>query len=67
MPHGPCLALALLADEGSPTTCEVDAPAMITSYVMGHLSQTTAASYDLLAHWPNEDVLKLGHCGSAPL
>jgi len=66
MPHGPCLALALLADEGSPTTCEVDAPAMITSYAMGYLSKTTAASYDLLAHWPEEDVLKLGHCGSAP-
>jgi L-fucose isomerase-like protein len=62
-----CLTHALMAGEGIANSCEIDLPALITTYVMKELSGGAAYNFDLTAFLEEEDAVQLAHCGSACL
>jgi L-fucose isomerase-like protein len=60
-----CAAHALLSQDGVPNSCEVDLPALITTYVLNRIAGTPAFSFDLTAVFEDEDAVQLAHCGAA--
>jgi L-fucose isomerase-like protein len=61
----PCTAHALMSQEGIPNTCEVDLPALITTYVLNRLAGTPAFNFDITAYLAEEGAIQFAHCGSA--
>jgi L-fucose isomerase-like protein len=61
----PCVAHALMAQEGIASTCEVDLPALITTYVLSRLAGTPAFNFDITGYLQDRDAIQFGHCGSA--
>ena len=46
----PCAAHALMAQEGIPSTCEVDLLALITTYILSRLAGTSAFNFDITGY-----------------
>lgn len=61
----PCAAHALMAQEGIASTCEVDLPALITTYILSRLSGTPAFNFDITGYFEDRDAIQFGHCGAA--
>jgi L-fucose isomerase-like protein len=61
----PCVAHALMAQEGIASTCEVDLPALITVYVLSHLAGAPAFNFDITGYLEDRDAIQFGHCGAA--
>jgi L-fucose isomerase-like protein len=61
----PCTAHALLAEEGVPSTCEVDLPALIGAFVLCRLADAPAFNFDITAYLEDEGAIQLAHCGAA--
>jgi L-fucose isomerase-like protein len=61
----PCAAHALMAQEGVASTCEVDLPALITTYILSRLAGTPAFNFDITGYLEDRDAIQFGHCGSA--
>ena len=61
----PCAAHALMSEEGIPNSCEVDLPALITTYVLNRLAGTPAFNFDITAYFSDEDAIQFSHCGAA--
>jgi L-fucose isomerase-like protein len=61
----PCLAHALMAQEGIASTCEVDLPALITVYILSHLAGAPAFNFDITGYLEDRDAIQFGHCGAA--
>lgn len=65
----PCLANALLTDEGIPTVCETDIHGAITAVMMQAVNQGNSVPFfaDLTVRHPqNENAELLWHCGNFP-
>ena len=61
----PCVAHALMAQEGIASTCEVDLPALIGTYILSRLAGTPAFNFDITAYLKDRDAIQFGHCGAA--
>jgi len=61
----PCTAHALLAGEGIVSSCEVDLPALITTFVLQQLSGTPAFNFDITGFLETEKAIQFAHCGAA--
>ena len=61
----PCTAHALLAEEGIPSTCEVDLPALIGAFVLARLADAPAFNFDITGYLEEEGAIQLAHCGAA--
>lgn len=61
----PCAAHALMSEDGIPNSCEVDLPALITTYVLNRLAGTPAFNFDITAYLAEEDAIQFAHCGAA--
>jgi len=67
LPLTACLAQACLSAEGTPSACERDLPALVTTYVLSQLAGAPAFSFDLTAYLEEEEAVQLAHCGAAAL
>lgn len=61
----PCAAHALMAQAGIPSTCEVDLPALITTFVLSRLAGAPAFNFDITGYLEEKDAIQFGHCGAA--
>jgi L-fucose isomerase-like protein len=61
----PCTAHALMAGEGIMNTCEVDLPALITTFVLHRLAGTPAFNFDVTGYLETEGAIQFAHCGAA--
>ena len=61
----PCTAHALMAGEGVMSTCEVDLPALITTFVLHRLAGTPAFNFDVTGYLETEGAIQFAHCGAA--
>jgi L-fucose isomerase-like protein len=61
----PCAAHALMAQDGIPSTCEVDLPALITTWLLARLAGTSAFNFDMTAYLEEDRAIQLAHCGAA--
>ncbi len=60
-----CLTHALMAQAGIPSSCEVDLPALITTYLLSQLAGTPAFNFDVTGYLEEEEAIQLAHCGAA--
>lgn len=60
-----CLTHALMARAGIPSTCEVDLPALITTYLLNQLAGTPAFNFDVTGYLEEEGAIQFAHCGAA--
>jgi L-fucose isomerase-like protein len=61
----PCAAHALMSQDGVPNSCEIDLPALITTYVLNRLAGTPAFNFDITAYLAEEGAIQFAHCGAA--
>jgi L-fucose isomerase-like protein len=61
----PCAAHALMSHQGVPNSCEIDLPALITTYILHRLAGTPAFNFDITAYLAEEDAIQFAHCGAA--
>ena len=61
----PCVAQALMAQEGVASTCEVDLPALIATYILSRLAGAPAFNFDITGYLEDRDAIQFGHCGAA--
>ena len=61
----PCVAHALMSQDGIPNSCEVDLPALITTYILNRLAGTPAFNFDITALLAQEGAIQFAHCGAA--
>jgi L-fucose isomerase-like protein len=61
----PCVAHALLSQDGIPNSCEVDLPALIATYILNRLAGTPAFNFDITAYLPEQGAIQFAHCGAA--
>ena len=61
----PCAAHALMSQDGIPNGCEVDLPALITTYILNRLAGTPAFNFDITALLAREGAIQFAHCGAA--
>jgi len=61
----PCVAHALMAQEAIASTCEVDLPALITTYILSRLAGTSAFNFDITGYLEDREAIQFGHCGAA--
>jgi len=62
----PCAAHSLLAEDGVSNTCEVDLPALVTTYILARLAGSPAFSFDITGYLDARNAIQLAHCGAAP-
>jgi len=60
-----CATHSLLAQEGVPSSCEVDLPALITTYILNQLAAAPAFNFDVTGYLEEEDAIQFAHCGAA--
>jgi L-arabinose isomerase len=60
-----CAAHSLMAQDGIPNSCEVDLPALITTYVLSRLADAPAFNFDVTAYLEEEGIVQFAHCGAA--
>jgi len=60
-----CAAHSLMAMDGLPSSCEVDLPALVTTYLLNQLADSPAFNFDVTGYLEEEDAIQLGHCGAA--
>lgn len=60
-----CATHALMAMDGIPSTCEVDVPALLTTWLLARLAGAPAFNFDVTAYLGEEDALQFAHCGAA--
>jgi L-arabinose isomerase len=61
----PCAAHALMAQDGIPSTCEIDFMALITTYILSRLAGTSAFNFDISGYLEDEGAIQFCHCGAA--
>jgi L-fucose isomerase-like protein len=61
----PCAAHALMSGDGIPNSCEVDLPALITTYILNRLAGTPAFNFDITALLAQKGAIQFAHCGAA--
>jgi len=61
----PCAAHALMAQDGIPSTCEVDVTALITTWLLSRLAGAPAFNFDITGYLEDEDAIQFAHCGAA--
>ena len=61
----PCAAHALMSQEGVPNSCEIDLPALITTYILNRLAGTPSFNFDITAYLAEEGAIQFAHCGAA--
>jgi len=60
-----CATHSLMAQEGIASSCEVDLPALITTYVLQQLAGAPAFNFDVTGYLEEEGAIQLAHCGAA--
>jgi L-fucose isomerase-like protein len=61
----PCATHSLMAQDGIPSSCEVDLPALITTYVLQQLAEAPAFNFDVTGYLEEDGAIQLAHCGAA--
>jgi L-fucose isomerase-like protein len=61
----PCATHALMAQEGIPSTCEIDLMALITTYILSRLACASAFNFDITGYLEEEGAIQFCHCGAA--
>lgn len=61
----PCTAHALMARDGISSTCEVDVPALITTWLLSRLAGAPAFNFDITGYLEDQDAIQFAHCGAA--
>jgi L-fucose isomerase-like protein len=61
----PCASHALLAEDGIANTCEVDLPALVTTYILARLAGSAAFNFDITGYLEAGDAVQMAHCGAA--
>jgi L-fucose isomerase-like protein len=61
----PCAAHALMSQDGVPNSCEIDLPALITTYILNRMAGTPAFNFDITAYLEREGAIQFAHCGAA--
>ncbi len=61
----PCAAHALMSEDGVPNSCEIDLPALITTYILNRMAGTPAFNFDITAYLEAEGAIQFAHCGAA--
>jgi len=61
----PCAAHALMSQDGVPNSCEIDLPALITTYVLNRLAGAPAFNFDITALLAEQGAIQFAHCGAA--
>ncbi|HYW41857.1 MAG TPA: hypothetical protein VE959_03300 [Bryobacteraceae bacterium] len=61
----PCAAHALMAQDGIPSTCEVDVTALITTWLLSRLAGASAFNFDITGYLEDQDAIQFAHCGAA--
>jgi L-fucose isomerase-like protein len=61
----PCVAHALMSRDGIPNTCEVDLPALITTFILNRLAGAPAFNFDITAYLAGQGAIQFAHCGAA--
>jgi L-fucose isomerase-like protein len=62
-----CLTMAELAESGTPSACEADLTALVTSYILTRLAGQPSYSLEVTGYLEDRQALQLAHCGSAAL
>jgi L-fucose isomerase-like protein len=60
-----CAAHALMAREGVPNSCEVDLPALVTTYLLSRLAGASAFTFDVTGYLEEHGAIQFAHCGAA--
>jgi L-fucose isomerase-like protein len=60
-----CAAHALMARDGVPNSCEVDLPALVTTYILSRLAGASAFNFDVTGYLEEHGAIQFGHCGAA--
>jgi len=60
-----CTAHALMAEDGIASTCEVDVPALITTWLLSRLAGAPAFNFDITAYIEEQKAVQFAHCGAA--
>lgn len=60
-----CVAHALMARDGVPSSCEVDLTALITTYLLAQISGTPAFNFDITGYLEEDGAIQFAHCGAA--
>jgi len=60
-----CATHALMAEDGIPNSCEVDLPALITTWLLNQLAGTPAFNFDVTGYLEEHGAIQFGHCGAA--
>ncbi len=67
LPITACLTHARMSENGIASACEMDFPALVTSYLLSQLAGTPAFAFDITAYLEDEEVIQFAHCGAADL
>lgn len=60
-----CTAHALMAQDGIPSTCEVNVTALITTWLLSRLAGAPAFNFDITAYLADQNAVQFAHCGAA--
>jgi L-fucose isomerase-like protein len=54
-----------MSRDGIPNTCEVDLPALITTFILNRLAGAPAFNFDITAYLAGQGAIQFAHCGAA--
>ncbi|MCC7175772.1 MAG: hypothetical protein IT159_11295 [Bryobacterales bacterium] len=60
-----CATHSLMAEEGVPNSCEVDLPALVTTWLLSQVAEAPAFNFDVTGYLEEHGAVQLGHCGAA--
>lgn len=60
-----CAAHALMSRDGVPNSCEVDLPALATTYILSRLAGAPAFNFDVTGYLEEHGAIQFAHCGAA--
>src|ERR1039458_1650925 len=53
-----------MSRDGIPNTCEVDLPALITTFILNRLAGAPAFNFDITAYLAGQGAIQFAHCGA---
>lgn len=60
-----CLTHCRMSEDGITGACEIDLPALVTTYLLSQLAGAPAFSFDITGFLEEEGAIQFAHCGAA--